>query len=530
MAQIDHNIVFQGAGGHYLSPEAAQSHQVSIAEAAQRGRINKQVEEQNAIKLKEQQDEAQFGKDLDKYLVDRYKAADARKAAVNETVKVEREAAGIAADPPPLPGVNADNPDRPTLAQPEEIQDSAQGGGVSVAGAAKPRLPNTDPGMAIGPDRIRDTDPGLQLDPRRMPSGQSPVAPTPVSPQPAQAPPPQRPSAPKEDAHPVDWVTSFVEEQTRKGQGSRAMRMQQAMEKHLLETRKEVAATSKAETEAKIARYGLLDNAVSAFVDAGKSEVVARNEWPSFIANQIRSGNLTSAEAEPFREYPGRDGMKKLHTLLGAEKKVTEHALKLEELRKSKAEADAATSPAAKAEAQAKSDKAVADQAWAVREMDHSKLADAAQQGLPALIAAYDALPENRRPALNPHEIDPKAYDTDATVSNLVFAGLKAPQKQAAIHAREQLEIAGSAAKLAQRANDPKLPKAERDAARAAMKDLNNLAIQRAVATAQAAQAAAMGGFTMPGAPAPVAGPKQGDIQQYGGADYVFNGTEWVAK
>lgn len=122
---------------------------------------------------------------------------------------------------------------------------------------------------------------------------------------------------------------------------------------------------------------------------------------------------------------------------------------------------------------------------------DFARLSGAALSGGRAgLIAMFDSLPEDSpaRQLFHPDNLDPDSFDPNHVAATLTLVGLPIEKQQLARQAFQALEAAGSAAKLAQRATDPKLSKSERDAARGALKMLTDSDIAKAVAHAQAGE------------------------------------------
>ena len=122
---------------------------------------------------------------------------------------------------------------------------------------------------------------------------------------------------------------------------------------------------------------------------------------------------------------------------------------------------------------------------------DFARLAGAALSGgRDGLVAVFDSLPEDSpvRQLFHPDYLDPDSFEPNDVAATLTLAGLPIEKQQQARQAFQTLEAAGSAAKLAQRATDPKLPKSERDAARGALKLLTDSDIAKTVAHAQASE------------------------------------------
>ncbi len=221
---------------------------------------------------------------------------------------------------------------------------------------------------------------------------------------PAQAPadlPPPRTQA--------GFAAEFAEAAARAGFGPEAAAYTQAITKHDYETRKGVADADHAQTNAQVARYELMDNALRHFIDV-TPDVRKADEWGQFIAGQVNQGHLTKEEAEQFREFPGIDKLPFLHTILIHHKDLLANALNEQKI-------DEYNSPSGKAERVAKSAEAQLKATQLQRADDAAKLRAAAHKGETAYTAALGKLPADRRDPF------PDKWDEN-TENDVMAAGL----------------------------------------------------------------------------------------------------------
>jgi len=161
---------------------------------------------------------------------------------------------------------------------------------------------------------------------------------------------------------------------------------------------------------------------------------------------------------------------------------------------------------------------------------DFARLAGAALSGgREGLVSVFDSLPEDSpvRQLFHPDYLDPDSFEPNDVAATLTFVGLPIEKQQQARQAFQALEAAGSDRRLAQRATDPKLPKSERDAARAALQLLTDSDIAKTVAHAKAANDSKFDGLfnETPGSPTP-----EPDVSTTGTAEFYLPGGDGIVQ
>lgn len=463
MAQSDPYLLFMGAGG--VNPVQNAAMQTSIARLAMDQKTRNIQDQQQQIALQEAQRQQQAQQIISDALKDWYKnpqpqtmtpdqvaaqggsaaaptgtnpdtgrptlagtnATEGRPVQPDESVPVDSgtpQSISTSANVPPMPPqtVLPGSPGLPDYTVPQ---------GQTYTQAAEP-APNAQP-MAAGTwenDTPEDLSSSIATQPvSEMASPEPPAPPAPSpAPIPASAPPSSPSPAPVQQPpmqHPasaVSWVPTVRDKLIAAGYGPEALQFERNMGKLVNDTVEATAKRQESEVKAEIARHGLLDNALSSFIEATPDSQKAA-QWSSFIQNQIRSGHTTPQEITQLGldQYPGTAQLPALHTLLKGSEQMLKYARDQAELNKLNQE----TSPDAQAKKKADLEKAQAEAAEKLREADAAALSTAARQGQPAYAAAYAKVPGDRRSVFTP----PEEYDAKRTPEDTMLAGMNNQQK-----------------------------------------------------------------------------------------------------
>lgn len=396
------------------------------------------------------------------------------------------DAAPVSQTATPAPA-QPQTPDDQSTSQPTDgDNDSPDTGPVSVADAASPAAPSDSGQPGLAQMAVDSLPPAYQA----PAPASAPAAPTPPTPQltPYQQLAKRAGVAnPILKSNPYDLITETKRQLLNSGLPN-ASAMADAYEQNAVKQVEAVAASKAAQSlsvnKATLTRHQSASDAFTNFYNGNGSEAQRAASWPAWLAGQVRNGDLTSDEVGAYQQYPGDNIAKQIATHWKGDQAIAKAVIDQQTAAKSAAEAANQNAEAG----YRKSQQAGEDQknAEAARGADHAALSGVALSGLPALIKAYDALPEARKAqvAINPHNLDATKYDPKVVAAQLAYSGLSPEQQRLTNEAAAKMAEYGSPVEMNRRAEmgDP--------IAIRVRKSMNDQAVRLAVARGEAARAA----------------------------------------